>query len=113
MELRCRQQQEQDVRSLGSFVVFLLGSIAAWLTPSALARGRFVLAARLSEVPGLISRALNTPWLGPGLIVAVVLLLTLRGARRMAFKPLHRRFRMPRLERFRGKIPRRHQDLEI
>jgi hypothetical protein len=101
------------VRSLGSFVVFLLGSIAAWLTPPAAARGRFVLGARLSEIPALVSRALNTPWLGPGLVVAVVLLLTLRGTRRAAYKPLHRIFRMPRLERYRGEIPRRHQDLEL
>lgn len=94
-------------------MVFLLGSIAGWLTPPALAHGRFVLAAKLSDVPTLVSRALNTPWLGPGLVVAVVLLLTLRGARAMVSKPLHRKFRMPRLERFRGKMPRRHQDLEI
>ena len=94
-------------------MVFLLGSIADWLTPPSMAHGRFVLAAKLSDVPALVSRALNTPWLGPGLVVAVVLLLTLRGARKMASKPLHRRFQMPRLERYRGEIPRRHQDLEI
>ena len=101
------------MRSLGSFVVFLLGPMAAWLTPSALAPGRFVLCAKLPELPGLVQRALDIPWFGPGLVVAFVLLITLRGTRRAAYKPLHRRFRMPRLERHRGKIPRRHQDLEI
>ena len=101
------------MRSLGSFVVFLLGPIAAWLNPLALARGRFVLAAKLPEFASLLTKALNVPWLGPGLVVAFVLLITLRGTRRAAYKPLHRRFRMPRLERYRGEIPRRHRDLEI
>jgi hypothetical protein len=101
------------VRSLGSFVFFLLGSLAAWLIPSAHARGRFVLGAKLPELPGLVQRVLDIPWFGPGLVVAFVLLITLRGTRRAAYKPLHRRFRMPRLERYRGKIPKRHQDLEI
>lgn len=101
------------MRSPGSFVVFLLGSITTWLTTPAAARGRFVLGAKLPDVPGLVSWALNVPWLGPGLVVAFVLLITLRGARRMVSRPLRRRFRMPRLERYRGEIPRRHQDLEI
>lgn len=72
-----------------------------------------MLAAKLPELPGLMERALDIPWLGPGLVVAFVLLITLRGTRRAAYKPLHRRFRMPRLERYRGEIPRRHRDLEI
>ena len=61
------------MRSLGSFVVLLLGSIATWLTPPAGARGRFVLGAKLPDFSELISRALNIPWLGPGLVVAFVL----------------------------------------
>jgi len=76
-------------------------------------RGRFVLGLKLASVPSLISGALDIPWLGPGLIVAFVLLITLRGRRRAATKPLHRRFRMPKLERYRGETPRRHRDLEI
>ena len=98
---------------VGSFVVLLLGSITAWLTPLAGARGRFALAVKLPDIAGLAMRALHVPWLGPGLVLAVLLLVTLRGTRRRAFKPLHRRFRMPRLERYRGDIPRRHRDLEI
>ena len=107
-------QQELHVHCLGSIVVFLLlSSPSARPGPLAAATGHFVLAARLSNVSALVSRTLDTPWLGPGLVVAVVLLLTLRGTRRAAYKPLHRRFRTPKLERYQGKIPRRHQDLEL
>jgi hypothetical protein len=103
-----------DVRSLGSFAVFLLlNRHLAWRLPAAAIRGRFVLGVKLATVPAILSNALDIPWLGPGLIVAFVLLITLRGRRRAATKPLHRRFRMPKLERYRGKIPRRHRDLEI
>lgn len=102
------------MRSLGSFVVFLLlKGHSAWPTPPAELRGPFVLGAKLWGMAALVSKALDTLWLGPGLIVAVVLLLTLRGTRRAAYKPLHRHFRRPRLERYRGDIPRRHQDLEL
>jgi ABC-type sulfate transport system permease component len=102
------------VRSLGAFVVFLLlNRYSAWLTLPAAAQGSFVLGTKLSAMPELVSRVLDIPWLGPGLVVAVVLLLTLRGTRRAAYKPLYRRFRTPRLERHRGEIPRRHRDLEI
>lgn len=102
------------MRSLGSFAFFLLlNGHFAWRTPLAAALGRFALAAKLADAPAVVSKALDTPWLGPGIVVAVVLLLTLRGTRRAAYKPLHRIFRMPRLERYRGKTTRRHQDLEI
>lgn len=75
--------------------------------------GRFVLAAKLPDLGGLLFLALHTRWLGPGLVLAFLLLATLRGARRAAYKPLHRQVRPPRFERYRGTIPRRHQDLEI
>ena len=102
------------MRSIGCFAVFLLlNGHVAWRTPPAVMRGHFVLAAGLPDLEGTLLRALDTPWLGPGLIVAFVLLLTLRGKRRIAYKPLHRRIRMPKLERYRGKIPRPHRDLEI
>lgn len=102
------------MRSLGSFVVLLLlNGHSAWRTLPAAARGRFVLGAKLADLPGLISKALNVSWLGPGIIVALVLLITLRGTRRAAYKPLHRRFRVPELERHRGEIPRQHRDLEL
>ena len=68
---------------------------------------------KLQGIPDLLWRAWQTPWLGPGLVLAFLLLVTLRSARRVATKPLHRSFRAPRLERFRGEIPRRHEDLEI
>ena len=103
------------MRSLGSFADFflLLCGHPGWRAGAALVRGRFVLCARMADLPGLMSKALDSPWLGPGLVVAVVLLLTLRGTRRAAYKPLHRIFRMPKLERYRGKIPRPHRDLEL
>ena len=72
-----------------------------------------MLGIKLASVPAILSNALDVPWLGPGLIVAFVLLITLRGRRRAASKPLHRRFRMPKLERYRGEIPKQHRDLEI
>jgi hypothetical protein len=72
-----------------------------------------VLGSRLPDLPQLALRALHIPWLGPGLVLAFLLLATLRGTRRAARKPLHRSFRMPKLERYQGEIPRRHQDLEI
>lgn len=94
----------------GSFAAFLLLS---WQTFPAVGTGRFVLGAKLPDLTKWVLSGLNVPWLGPGLVVAFVLLITLRGTRRMASKPLHRRFRMPRLERYRGEVPRRHQDLEV
>ena len=103
------------MRSLGSFADFflLLSRHSAWRTAPALARGRFVLGAKLADLPHWMSKAMDTPWLGPGVFVGVVLLLTLRGTRRAAYKPLHRIFRMPKLERYRGKPPRPHRDLEV
>lgn len=114
MEPQHRKLQEVDVRSLGSLAFFLLlNGHTAWRIPLTLLRGRFVLGASMADLPGLASRALDIPWLGPGIVVGVVLLLTLRGTRRKAYKPLHRIFRMPGLDRFRGKRPRPHRDLEI
>jgi hypothetical protein len=96
------------VRCLGS-AVFLLLDLS---TPPAEARGRFALMAKLPDLTDLFARAMQIHWLGPGLVVGFVLLITLRGARRMAYKPLQRRVRAPKLERYRGVIPRRHRDLE-
>ena len=96
------------MRCLGS-AVFLLLDLR---TPPAEARGRFALTAKLPDLPGLLARAMQIHWLGPGLVLAFVLLITLRGTRRMAYKPLQRRVRAPKLERYRGLIPRRHRDLE-
>jgi hypothetical protein len=96
------------VHCLGSAVLLLLD----FSTPPAEARGRFALTAKLPDMPALFARAMQVHWLGPGLVVAFVLLITLRGTRRMAYKPLERRVRAPKLERYRGLIPRRHRDLE-
>jgi hypothetical protein len=71
------------------------------------------LAAKLPDLPALLFRAIHTHWLGPGLVLAFLLLATLRRTRRMAYKPLARKIHSPRLDRYRGTIPRRHQDLEI
>lgn len=102
------------MRSVGSFVVFLLLNIhSASPTPRAASAEHFALAAKLPDIPTLILRAMHTPWLGPGLVLALLLLVTLRGARHMAYKPLQRKVHKPKLERYRGVIPRKHQDLEI
>lgn len=102
------------VHSLGSVATFfLLNGHDAWRIPSGAAEGRLVLGAGLPHIPGFLFQALDIPWLGPGLIVGFVLLVTLRGRPRTSSKPLQRRFRMPKLERYRGMIQRRHQDLEV
>jgi len=87
--------------------------MAGWRTPPALARGLSALGTKLPDIPGLVLKAWHTQWLGPGLLLAFLLLVTLRGARRVATKPLHRIVRAPRLEQYRGEIRRRHRDLEI
>lgn len=108
------EEQEQDVRSLGSFVVLLLLEIHS-VSPTihGASAERFALAAKLPDLPNLLLRAMHTSWLGPGLVLAFLLLATLRRARRMAYKPLQRKVHQPRFERYRGDIPRKHQDLEI
>ena len=102
------------MRSVGSFVVLLLLDIHSASPAARAARaGRFALATKLPDIPTLLLHALHIPWLGPGLVLALLLLITLRGARRMAYKPLQRKVHQPKLERYRGVIPRKHRDLEI
>jgi len=102
------------VHCLGSVVAFLLLKDHPALSgPPAGSRGRFALTAALPNIPALLVRAMHTHWLGPGLVLAFLLLITLRGTRRAAYKPLVRRVRQPKLERYRGVTPRRHRDLEI
>ena len=102
------------MRCLGSVVVLLLlNNHLALPNPPAGERGRFALTAGLADIPAWLVRAMHIPWLAPGLVLAFLLLITLRGTRRMAYKPLQRRVHQPKLERYRGVIPRRHQDLEI
>ena len=102
------------MRCLGSVVVLLLlnNHLALPNSPAG-ERGRFALTAGLADLPEWFARAMHIPWLAPGLVLAFLLLITLRGTRRMAYKPLQRRVHQPKLERYRGVIPRRHQDLEI
>ena len=96
-----------------SAVFLLLNILFAWRGTPAQAQGRFALGASYFDPAGLLVRAMHIPWLGPGLILAAFLLLTLRPMRRMARKPIYRAMRAPHLERFRGVIPRRHRDLEL
>ena len=99
---------------LGSLaILLLLNRHIAWRIPPAVGQERFALGANMLDLPSLMNRILHTPWLGPGLVIALLLLVTLRGKRIKAYKPLHRSFRRPRLERYRGEIPRHHQDLEV
>jgi hypothetical protein len=106
--------RSKAVRSVGSFVVLLLLDIdSASPAYRAASAGRFALAVKLPDIPALLLRAMHIPWLGPGLVLAFLLLVTLRGARRMAYKPLQRKVHQPKLEQYRGVIPRKHQDLEI
>jgi hypothetical protein len=54
-------------------------------------------------------------WLGPGLLLAAILLLLLLPRSSTRFpehKPVHRVFRKPNLARFHDITPRHHQDLE-
>ena len=102
------------MRSPGSFVVLLLLDMhSASRASSAAGAERFALATKLPDIPTWLLHALHTVWLGPGLVLAFLLLATLRRARRKAHKPLHRKVHQPKLERYRGIIPKRHRDLEI
>jgi hypothetical protein len=65
----------------------------------------------------VFQHVIHTLWLGPGLLIAVLLVLFAL-ATRSSDKPkkvkiLERQFRTPSLERFRGALPKNHQDLEI
>lgn len=58
------------------------------------------------------------PWLGPGLLLALVLLISLLARRGTPDEePVHRMakrsFRAPRIEEFRRLPPRNHSDLEV
>jgi hypothetical protein len=65
----------------------------------------------------LFRQVIHTSWLGPGLILAVLLML-LASSTGPNHKPkkkrgLVRKFRAPKLERYLGTLPKDHQDLEI
>lgn len=67
--------------------------------------------------PQAFQRVIHTSWLGPGLLIAVVLvvfaLITRSPDKHKKVKVLERKLRAPRLERFRGALPKNHRDLEI
>jgi hypothetical protein len=71
------------------------------------------LAAASPNLTAWLAWAMHTPWLGPGLVLAAILLLTLRRTRKTPFRPVRHNVPPPRLERYRGSPPRQHQDLEV
>jgi hypothetical protein len=87
------------------------------LRASVTGREPSALAANSTSYPELFQRIIHTSWLGPGLLLALFLmLLVLRNgpSRKPREKQgLVRKFTAPRLERYRGLLPRDHQDLEI
>jgi hypothetical protein len=83
------------------------------LHTSVSAREPLVLAARLSNFPELFQRILHTSWLGPGLILAALLLITRPRAKSQKERRFVRIFHEPKLERYRGISPKRHKDLEV
>ena len=101
------------MRSDGCIAVLLLDCLFDRRVVSPGSRGLLALAAGVPNFTNSILRVIHIPWLGPGLIMALLLLMTLRGSRRMAHKPLHRKIHPPRLERYQGVLPKRHRDLEI
>lgn len=80
-------------------------------------RRLLVLAAASLRFSDLFQRVIHTSWLGPGLILAVFIillaLLTRPADKSQRKKGLVRRFRTPRLERYRGAFRKNHQDLEM
>jgi hypothetical protein len=99
------------LRSRGSVAGFLL---LYWQNVLALARRHPVFAPKSvwTAFAAFVGQHL---WLGPGLLLAAILLLLLLPRSSTRFpeeKPVHRIFRKPNLTRFRGVIPSRHQDLE-
>lgn len=102
------------MRSAVSIAVLLLLDC---LRASADERGPLVLAVVSPHYRELFQQVIHTSWLGPGLVLAVllVLLASSAGSRHKPRKKrgLVRKFRTPRLERYRGTFPKDHRDLEI
>lgn len=102
------------MRSGWTFAVLLLLDLT--FVPrycAAEARGRYVSAAAYPNLSAWFTWAMHTPWLGPGLILAAILILTLRRTPAHPRLPVRHNVPPPRLERYRGVTPRQHQDLEI
>lgn len=102
------------MRSVSQCAVLLLLDLTFAARPSvAEATACSALATALPSITSWLAWAMHTTWLGPGLILALILLLTLRPAPKTPETPVRHLFRRPRLERFRGLAPRTHRDLEI
>ena len=70
-------------------------------------------AAAYPNLSAWLTWAMHTPWLGPGLVLAALLLLTLHRTRTPARTSVRHNVPTPRLERYRGVSPRQHRDLEV
>lgn len=94
-------------------VLLLLDLLFAPRSSVAEAQSQSVFAAAYPNLSAWFGWAMHTPWLGPGLILAAILILTLRRTRTNSRPPIRHNVPKPRLERYRGVAPRRHQDLEL
>ena len=102
------------MRSGLTFAVLLLLDLLSAPRPSAAeAPGGAAFAAAYPNVSAWFAWAMHTPWLGPGLVLAAILLLTLRRTRSMPPTPVRHNVLPPKLERYRGSPARRHKDLEV
>ena len=102
------------MRSGLTFAVLLfLDLLLAPRHSAAEVQGQSVFATAYPSLSAWVAWAMHTPWLGPGLILAAILILTLRRTRTAAHPPVRHNVPSPRLERYRGVAPRQHQDLEV
>lgn len=102
------------MRSGSTFVVLLLLDLLFAPRHSvAEVLGHSAFAAAFPNLSAWVAWAMETPWLGPGLILAIILLLTLRRTHRSPHLPVRRNVAPPKLERYRGVRSRQHRDLEI
>jgi hypothetical protein len=102
------------VRSGWTFVVLLLlDFLFAPRHSAAEAPGLSAFAAAYPNLSGWLASAMQTPWLGPGLVLAAILILTLRRTRATPRPPVRHNVPAPKLDRYRGVARRQHRDLEI
>ena len=108
------RRRELAVRSAVCIAVFLL---LDRLPAPPTAREPLVLAAASARYVEVFQQIIHTSWLGPGLILAVFLLLfvlvTGPTDKPNKTRGLVRKFKAPKLERYGGKFPKNHRDLEI
>lgn len=102
------------MRSAVSIAAFLLLDC---LRASADERKPLVLAAASPNYHELFQQIIHTSWLGPGLFLAILLVL-LVSSTGSTHKPrkrsgLVRKFRAPKLDQYRDTFPKDHEDLEV